>query len=97
MDLNRLSDEELLAKIEYNNTVMQNIINVNPSIVESHDKSKLDNVFSKNLGYYLEALNRKLKIPDMSFVMAVATILGYTAEELKIEKTNKLTKKRKVL
>lgn len=89
-----LHDDELIDIIKKNNEEMEQIINENPECINDRKlKDIIDELFLENVDYCLEAFRRKLKVPNMSFMMAVATLLGYSNEDILSKRRNKLTKK----
>ena len=90
-----LHDDELIDIIKKKNEEIEQIINENPGCINDRNiKDIIDELFLENVEYCLEAFRRKLKVPNMSFMMAVATLLGYSNEDILSKKRNKLTKKR---
>ena len=86
-----LSDQELISIIEENNEIMQRVINEDPVNISNNDYIK--KVFDKNLNYYNMANTRKLKVPDLSFMRALASVINYPIENTILDKNN-LTKRR---
>ena len=89
-----ISDKDLIGFICKNNQEMLNIINSNPSDIDSN-KDILTKLFMINRNYYIEVYRRKIKVHDISIMKAICTLLGYQWEELfDFDKQKKLTKKR---
>ena len=96
-EYSNISDEELMRKIEFNNSEMQRLINQDPGYIEKN-KTDIERLFLTNTDYYLEAFKRKLNLPNISFMRAIGTMLGYQIDNsLNGQKQNKLTKKGRVL
>ena len=96
--LNPLMDNDELVKIiEKNNADMQTMINDNSDILIGNSNVLSDNkvfldLFYENIVLYCLANYRKTSVGGISFMRAVATIIGYNIEKTVLDE-NKLTKR----
>ena len=72
-----ISDDDLKAMISLNNGEIINLINQKPT-----NKDLVKELLINNVNLYKIADNRKLSIPGRSFMMAVATEVGYNVDKL---------------
>ena len=93
-ELSLLTDKDLISFICHNNKKIQKILNDDPFNMYKH-RDEIEKLFNINILYYQEAIRRDLRVPDFSFMLAVATFLGKSVDNLKdIKIRKKLTKKR---
>ena len=85
-----ITNEDLVLIIEKNNTDMQIIIN---SATEIENNENIKELFYANLNFYRLARFRKLNIPGISFMKAMATAINFPSDN-NILNQKKLTKKR---
>ena len=86
-----LSNQELISTIEENNEIMQRIINEDPTNINNNDYIK--KVFDSNLNYYNIANSRGLKVPGLSFMRALSSVINHPIKNTILDERN-LTKKR---
>ena len=85
-----ITNEDLAMIIEKNNNDMQRIIN---SSTDIEDNKEIKGLFYANLNFYRLARFRKLNIPGLSFMKAMATAINFPQDENILDQ-KKLTKKR---
>ena len=83
-----ISNDDLITIIKKNNEDMQRIIN-QTSFNDSIANDKVKRLFLDNLSFYKIAKSRNLNIDGFSFMMAVATNIGYNIDDYLICKNTK--------
>ena len=92
--IKQLSNEDLIKAIEDNNQRMQVIINETADMIEP-PKEEIEKIFLENTKYCRLLMERGIRVPGKSFMMVVASMLGYPEDNTLIFKNRKkLTKRR---
>ncbi len=81
VDINELddliTDDEIKIMFAMNNSEMVNLVNTNPI-----DKEKVTKLFIANVNLYKLAKKRKVTVHGSSFLMSIATLIGYDSSKL---------------